>query len=214
MTCWTCPGSCRASSNSAGSGSTWRPWCPTPCETARPVIEAKGHELTVSLPAEPVALEADPIRLAQALTNLLNNAAKYTEPGGRIALTAVRDGDEVVVGVRDTGVGIAPEMLPRIFELFTQEGRSADRAQGGLGIGLALVKSLVEMHGGASRPAARGWAGAASSSSGCPCRRPRRPSRSGRGRMGREADRGDVGPAAASWWWTTTWTPARAWRSC
>jgi CheY-like chemotaxis protein len=117
-------------------------------QTARPVIEAKGHELTVTLPAGPVVLEADPIRLAQAITNLLNNAAKYSEPGGRIALSAVREGDEVVLGVRDTGVGIAPEMLPRIFELFTQEGRSADLSQGGLGVGLALVKSLVEMHGG------------------------------------------------------------------
>jgi signal transduction histidine kinase/CheY-like chemotaxis protein len=117
-------------------------------ETARPTIDAKGHELTVSLPAEPVVLDADPIRLAQALTNLLINAAKYSEPGGHIALTAVREGGEVVVRVRDTGVGIAPEMLPRIFDLFMQEGRSADRSQGGLGVGLALVKSLVEMHGG------------------------------------------------------------------
>ena len=81
-------------------------------ETARPVIDAKGHELSISLPAGPVALDADPTRLAQALTNLLNNAAKYTDPGGRIDLTAVRDGAEVVVVVRDTGVGIAPEMLP------------------------------------------------------------------------------------------------------
>jgi signal transduction histidine kinase len=117
-------------------------------ETARPTIDAKGHELTVSLPAEPVVLDADPIRLAQALTNLLINAAKYSEPGGHIALTARREEAEIVLSVRDTGVGGAPEMVPRIFDLFMQEGRSADRSQGGLGVGLALVKSLVEMHGG------------------------------------------------------------------
>ena len=117
-------------------------------ETARPVIDAKGHALSLALPAEPVALDADPFRLAQALTNLLNNAAKYSEPGGRIDLAVRREGPDVVLSVRDAGVGIAPEMLPRIFDLFMQEGRSAERAQGGLGVGLALVKSLVELHGG------------------------------------------------------------------
>jgi signal transduction histidine kinase len=117
-------------------------------EIARPVIDAKGHELTISLPDGPVSLEADPIRLSQAFTNLLNNAAKYSEPGGHIALSARREGSEVVIGVRDDGVGIAPEILPRIFDLFVQDGRSADQSQGGLGIGLALVKSLIEMHGG------------------------------------------------------------------
>jgi signal transduction histidine kinase/ActR/RegA family two-component response regulator len=125
-------------------------------ETVRSAIDAKGHELTVSLPAEPVALDADPIRLAQALTNLLNNAAKYSEPGGHIALTARREGSEVVLSVRDTGVGIAPEMLPRIFDLFMQEGRSAAWSQGGLGVGLALVKSLVEMHGGSVKARSEG----------------------------------------------------------
>jgi signal transduction histidine kinase/ActR/RegA family two-component response regulator len=117
-------------------------------ETARPVIDAKGHELTLSLPAGSATLDVDPIRLSQVLTNLLNNAAKYSEPGGDIALSARREGAEIVIGVRDNGVGIAPEMLPRIFDLFMQEGRSADRSQGGLGVGLSLVKSLVEMHGG------------------------------------------------------------------
>ena len=117
-------------------------------ETARPVIDAKGHALTVSLPGGPVTLIADPIRLSQAITNLLVNAAKYSEPGGHITLTARRQGAEVALSVRDAGVGIAPEMLPRIFDLFMQEGRSAGQSQGGLGVGLALVKSLVEMHGG------------------------------------------------------------------
>ena len=117
-------------------------------ETAQPLIDAQAHQLTVSLPDEPVWLEADPVRLAQVIANLLNNAAKYTEPGGSISLTAEREGSELLVGVRDTGMGIAPELLHDIFELFTQAERSIERSQGGLGIGLTLVRRLVEMHGG------------------------------------------------------------------
>jgi PAS domain S-box-containing protein len=123
-------------------------------ETSRPVIEQAGHELTVSLPPEPVYLVADATRLAQILLNLLNNAARYTEPGGRIGLTAelAERGKgkpaEVVIRVYDNGTGIPPEMLPRIFEMFTQVDRSLERSQGGLGIGLTLVRSLVELHGG------------------------------------------------------------------
>src|SRR5262249_52750525 len=93
-------------------------------------------------------LDADITRLAQVFANLLNNAAKYSEPGSRILLTAERQGSDAVVSVRDTGIGIPKEMLPRIFEMFTQADRSLERAQGGLGIGLTLVKRLVEMHGG------------------------------------------------------------------
>jgi PAS domain S-box-containing protein len=117
-------------------------------EGSRPLVEKWGHELTVTLPPEPVHLEADPTRLAQILLNLLNNAAKYTEQGGRIWLTAEREGEAVVIRVKDTGVGIPAEMLPRVFELFTQAERSLERAQGGLGIGLTLVQRLVQMHGG------------------------------------------------------------------
>ena len=117
-------------------------------ETARSIINAKRHKLTVSLPAEPLSLDADPIRLTQALTNLLTNAAKYTDPGGHIILKAHREGAEIVISVKDTGVGIAPEMLVRIFDLFMQEGRSTAQSQGGLGFGLALVKSPMEIHGG------------------------------------------------------------------
>jgi CheY-like chemotaxis protein/two-component sensor histidine kinase len=117
-------------------------------ETSRPLIDARKHDLTVSLPAEPVRLEADPARLAQVLINLLNNAAKYTEEGGRIWLTAERERCGVTLRVRDTGVGIPPEVLPHVFGLFTQEERSLARSQGGLGIGLSLVRGLVEMHGG------------------------------------------------------------------
>src|SRR5262249_14599773 len=117
-------------------------------ETSRPLIEAAGHEVGVTLPPDPVLLDADPIRLAQVLANLLNNAAKYTDPGGRIGLTAEREGNEVVVRVRDNGIGIPGEMLPRIFDLFTQVDRFSGRAQGGLGIGLTVVRSLVQLRGG------------------------------------------------------------------
>ena len=117
-------------------------------ETARPLVDAQRHRLVVNLPAEPVVLDADPIRLAQVLGNLLNNAAKYTKPGGWIELRAVHDGDEVELRVRDNGLGMSPEMLARVFDLFVQERHSLDRAQGGLGIGLTLVRRLVELHGG------------------------------------------------------------------
>lgn len=117
-------------------------------ETSQPVIDAHRHQLSVALAPEPVRLHADPTRLAQVFANLLNNAAKYMEPGGRIWLTAERVGDEVAVRVRDAGVGIPAEMLPKVFDLFTQVDRSLDRSQGGLGIGLSLVRSLVQMHGG------------------------------------------------------------------
>ena len=117
-------------------------------EASRPFIAAQGHELTVMLPPEPVHLNADPTRLAQVFANLLDNAAKYSEKGSRIWLTAERQGGEVTVAVRDTGIGIAAEHLPRIFEMFSQVDTALERSQGGLGIGLALVRGLVELHGG------------------------------------------------------------------
>jgi CheY-like chemotaxis protein len=117
-------------------------------ETARPQIDAGGHELNVSLPRTPVYLHADLTRLAQVFGNLLTNSAKYTRVGGRIWLSAERRGEHVVVTVRDTGIGIPAEALPRIFDMFSQVDRSIERNTGGLGIGLALVKGLVEMHGG------------------------------------------------------------------
>jgi PAS domain S-box-containing protein len=117
-------------------------------ETARPAIEEAGHELTLALPAEPVHLDADLTRLAQVFSNLLTNSAKYTERGGRIWLAAERRGGDVVVLVRDTGIGIPADALPRIFDMFCQVDRSIERSTGGLGIGLALVKGLVEMHDG------------------------------------------------------------------
>jgi PAS domain S-box-containing protein len=118
-------------------------------EATRPLTEARRHQLTVSLPPEPVWLKADPVRLPQVLTNLLNNAAKYTGEGGDITLSAEVEGNDLVIRVRDTGVGIPPEILPHVFDLFTQAEHSLDRSQGGLGIGLTLVRSIVVMHGGA-----------------------------------------------------------------
>lgn len=117
-------------------------------EVCRPLIEQWGHTLSVELPEERILLEADPTRLAQILFNLLNNAAKYTEPGGKIRLTAERQNEIVEVRVKDTGVGIPPDMLVRVFELFRQVDTSIERSQGGLGIGLTLVQRLVSMHGG------------------------------------------------------------------
>jgi CheY-like chemotaxis protein len=117
-------------------------------ETARPLIDAEGHELNVSLPQKPVYLDADLTRLAQVFSNLLTNSAKYTGRGGQIWLTAERRGGEAAVTVRDDGIGIPPEALGKIFDMFSQVDRSTERSAGGLGIGLALVKGLVEMHGG------------------------------------------------------------------
>ncbi len=117
-------------------------------ETSRPLIDGAGHRLAITIPPEPLTLDADAVRLTQVIANLLNNAAKYTDAGGQIWLTVRREGESVTISVRDNGTGIPADMLPYVFDLFTQANRSSDRAQGGLGIGLALVKSLVEMHGG------------------------------------------------------------------
>jgi PAS domain S-box-containing protein len=117
-------------------------------ETVRPLIDRRRHDLSVSLPPGPLWADADPTRLEQVMVNLLNNAAKYTDEGGRIWLTARQEENSVVLRLRDTGVGIGPDLLPRIFDLFAQADRSLDRSQGGLGIGLSVVQRLVEMHGG------------------------------------------------------------------
>jgi signal transduction histidine kinase/ActR/RegA family two-component response regulator len=117
-------------------------------ETSQPLIEVAGHRLTLAVPPEPLVVHGDPVRLTQVVANLLNNAAKYTDAGGQLGLAARREGGWVAISVRDTGSGISPEMLPRVFEMFTQADHDAARVQGGLGIGLTLVKSLVEMHGG------------------------------------------------------------------
>jgi CheY-like chemotaxis protein len=113
-----------------------------------PLIEVQGHELSVAVPPESLMLVADPVRLAQVIGNLLTNAAKYTEANGHIWLSAVREGRQVSLSIRDNGIGIEPDMLPHVFDLFVQLEQAATKSQGGLGIGLTLVKNLIEMHGG------------------------------------------------------------------
>jgi PAS domain S-box-containing protein len=120
----------------------------TAIEAARPFLDAKQHTLSVDLPLEAPRLNADPIRLAQVFSNLLINAAKYTDPGGKIRVAAHLEPETLVVAIRDTGIGISQEMIPRVFEMFTQAQRALDRSQGGLGLGLALVRGIVELHGG------------------------------------------------------------------
>ena len=121
-------------------------------ETSRPLIDAGRHRLTVRLSAPgAVRVNGDPTRLSQILSNLLNNAAKYTPEGGRIEVALEVEDGEAVVSVQDSGIGISDEMLPRVFDMFAQVDRTLARSQGGLGIGLALVRKLVELHGGAMR---------------------------------------------------------------
>ena len=125
-------------------------------EACRPVMGSANHELTVALPPDALYLNADPVRLTQVFGNLLSNAVKFTQPGGRIALTAEQQGREAVVSVKDSGVGIPPNMLPKVFEMFTQANQELERTQGGLGIGLTLVERLVEMHGGSVKAFSEG----------------------------------------------------------
>ena len=117
-------------------------------ETSRPLLDEAQHTLRVSVPDVPLYVRGDRLRLAQVFSNLLNNSAKYSEPGGTVTLTATREDGQAVVRVRDTGVGIPAEVLTNVFELFTQVDRTLNRSQGGLGIGLALVKQIVDLHGG------------------------------------------------------------------
>jgi signal transduction histidine kinase/CheY-like chemotaxis protein len=120
----------------------------TAVETSRPLIRRRKHHFAVEIPPQTVTIEGDLTRLAQVISNLVNNAAKYTDDGGHIRLDATLEGSMVAIRVRDTGLGVAPNLLPHVFDLFTQADRTLDRAEGGLGIGLTLVKRLVEMHGG------------------------------------------------------------------
>ncbi|MGZ5097153.1 MAG: hybrid sensor histidine kinase/response regulator [Usitatibacter sp.] len=117
-------------------------------ETGKPLIDERAQLLTVDIPAAPIHVDGDPVRLTQVFCNLLHNAAKYTKVGGAIALTARLDGEAVVIRVTDNGTGIAPDLLPRIFDLFSQASHPNETAQGGLGLGLTVVRRMVEMHGG------------------------------------------------------------------
>jgi two-component sensor histidine kinase len=117
-------------------------------DTAKPLIDARGHTLGITLPVERVDVDADATRLAQVFSNLLNNAANYTQPGGRIDVAAATDAWQVTVTIRDNGIGIAPEMIATVFRMFAQADASLERVQGGLGVGLTLARHLVELHGG------------------------------------------------------------------
>ena len=117
-------------------------------ETVMPIYAKRGNVLSVDLPASPLDLSADPVRMTQVLANVLNNAAKYTPPGGHVTLSAAREGESVVIRVRDTGRGMAPEQLARVFDPFFQVQRLRDQPEGGLGLGLTLVRRLIELHGG------------------------------------------------------------------
>ena len=117
-------------------------------ETCEPLVQAAGHVLAVDIPREPLWIEGDAVRIAQVVANLLNNAAKYTDPGGRITVRAWRDGEQGAITVQDNGVGISTDAIPRMFEMFSRGDRDSGRGQGGLGIGLALSRRLAEMHSG------------------------------------------------------------------
>jgi signal transduction histidine kinase len=117
-------------------------------ERAKPMIETHKHTLKVELPSRPISIDADPVRMEQVLSNLITNAAKYTPDGGEITVRGQVVDDNAVLSVRDNGIGIAPEMLPRVFDLFVQVDGTSDRSHGGLGIGLALARKIAEMHGG------------------------------------------------------------------
>ncbi len=125
-------------------------------EGVRPLMRERSHEFTVSLPPHPVWVEGDAGRLGQILVNLLDNAARYTDAGGRVSLSLTEGGGQAVLRVRDTGIGITADLLPRIFDLFAQADAPPDRARGGLGVGLTLVRNLVEMHGGVIQAASAG----------------------------------------------------------
>jgi len=123
---------------------------------SRPLVDERRHQLLLEVAAEPLWVQADPTRLEQVISNLINNAAKYTEPGGQLRVRLLREGEEAVLAVRDSGIGIQPEMLERVFDLFAQVDQSPARSRGGLGVGLTLVKRLAEMHGGTVRARSEG----------------------------------------------------------
>ena len=125
-------------------------------ETCSPLIEARKQELVISRPKTPLWIKGDRVRLTQVLSNLLNNAAKFTDEGGKITLKLSQEAEQVLIKVQDTGIGISTDMLPYIFDLFTQDAPSLARSQGGLGVGLTLARRLVELHGGTISAASAG----------------------------------------------------------
>jgi signal transduction histidine kinase len=125
-------------------------------DTSRPLIDRKQHILEVNVTPQPLLVKADPVRLTQIVANVINNAAKYTDDGGHIWITAKSEGGQVVISIRDNGIGLAPEMQQRVFDLFTQVDQTISRSSGGLGIGLTLVRKLTEQHGGSVAVRSRG----------------------------------------------------------
>ena len=183
-------------------------------EAVQHLAQDRGHDLSVSLPEQPIYLDADPTRLEQVVWNLLSNAIKYTAPGGRIRLAARIGADHVLISVADDGIGIKPETLPHIFDMFARTDSRLTRSEGGLGIGLGLVKMLVEQHGGTIRGESRAGQGervpplpADRCRGGRPERRPIRV-------PGPPNRPGPTGRRNASWWSTTTRTRPRAWQCC
>ena len=176
----------------------------------RAVLGRARRPLTITPPPAPVYVNADRTRLAQVFANLLNNSAKYSEPGQPISITFGRDGSDAVVRVRDAGIGIHPEMLPRVFDMFRQADRTGGRSRGGLGIGLSLVKRIVEMHGGTVTATSEGLGLGSEFVVRIPAhRRARMPAASTAGRRHGDARRG-----AGSWSSTTTRTRPNRWRRC
>ena len=138
-------------------------------DSSRSSVEGRQHQLTVSIPMRPLLIKGDATRMEQVVTNLLNNATKYTETGGQIRVNAEKVGTQVVIKIRDSGIGIDPEALPYIFDLFVQPVRRVDPSGGGLGLGLALVKKIVDLHGGTVEASSAGVGQGANSWSASPC---------------------------------------------
>jgi PAS domain S-box-containing protein len=174
-------------------------------EVARPLIDAVHHRLVVSLPGKPVWVEADRTRLSQIVANLLQNAAKYTDPGGRIEVGVEQQAEAAVLRVRDSGIGIAPEMRERVFEIFSQVHRPGDATRSGLGIGLAIVKRLVELHGGRIEVTSEGLGKGAEFTVRLPLATPQ---------AGLPLNVVPPAAGAGCWWSTTTATLPTAWRRC
>ncbi len=181
-------------------------------EASRPLIEARRHTFETSLPDEPLWVLGDSTRISQVVLNLLNNAAKYTPEGGCIRLTVEKGEEEAVIRVRDTGIGIPADLLSKVFDLFTQGDRSLDRSEGGLGIGLTLVRQLTQMHGGAAEAHSEGPGQGTEFVIRLPLLTNAPTASFQAGSPARDAERSVPGSSAACWWWTTTSTPWRAWK--
>ena len=183
----------------------------TAVESCQPVVEAAKHRLTVEMPDRAVWVRGDSSRLAQALSNLINNAAKYTPSDGNIHVALRLAGGEALLTVADDGLGIPPEMLDRVFQMFTQVNRTLDRSQGGLGIGLALVRNLIQLHGGKVTAHSEGENRGSVSRSSCP---PARQRPRTKGRCPARALMPELLDRCASWWSTTTSMPPTRWPCC